>query len=439
LKSKYYLILFSIIFLFFSVVLHLNVSPVNPYQDIDSKAYIHPALNFYENNSFSDGSIPYYCLGYAFFVGFLYKIFVPSNSFVTWVQVLIALLTGFLIFFIARRLFNEKIALISFVIFTFNVGFLTFNQFILTEILLTFLLTLFLYLFIIFLSDNKLIYLFLSGLSLGLSIVVKPAAIYFILFIVLFLAIFLDNTCLQKLKFIILFCFAFYLPVFGYMYFNKVNYNEFRIAALGNENLYFYLFPKVLASKNKTDVKQETQKLASMLTGNKMASSSWISIKQLFIQNLQENPILFIKIWLQNVSKTFLGLYSCNLKVLVEPNTRGGDISFFKNSGNLIARSWIYIIAGTTSFSVKLISFLEAIWTILRYILCFIALMFLLIRKKWSLLFLLAGYIFYFSMITGHDGCARFRMMFEPVLIILSALGFWVILERVGICKIDIS
>ena len=30
----------------------------------------------------------------------------------------------------------------------------------------------------------------------------------------------------------------------------------------------------------------------------------------------------------------------------------------------------------------------------------------------------------FFSFITGHDGCARFRMMFEFLLIILSAFGF---------------
>jgi hypothetical protein len=38
---------------------------------------------------------------------------------------------------------------------------------------------------------------------------------------------------------------------------------------------------------------------------------------------------------------------------------------------------------------------------------------------------LFIAYLAYFSLITGHDGCARFRMLFEFVLIVLAALGVW--------------
>ncbi|MCF7799654.1 glycosyltransferase family 39 protein [Candidatus Babeliales bacterium] len=429
--------------------MHLNVAQKNfhqknIYQDIDSKAYIYHATNFYNTNSFieKNGSIPYFSLGYAFFLGFLYKIFGINNAIITWIQVLIALLSGFLIFLISKNLFNKKVALIAFAFFSFNAGYLVFSQFILTEIILSFLLVLFLYLFVLFLNNKKIIFIILSSFSLGVSIIVKPAAIYFIFLILIFLLIFLQNTFLYKIKILLLFSTFFYLPILGYMSFNKIHFDQFSLAPLGNENLYFYLFPKVLAEKNKTNIKIETEKLGNMLTGSKLKDKSWLPIKNLFIETFKKDPIIFVKIWLLNTLKTFLGLFSSNLKVLFNSSSFGlnsDKISFFSKSGTFFEKINLYISQGTDSFYIKLIAYFESVWTILRYILCLLAFIFLLLNKKYKLLFFLLIYIFYFSFITGHDGCARFRMMFEPVLIILAAYGFERIWESVKKCKTHIS
>ena len=409
--------------------MHKNVSTVDSYQDIDSKGYIENAIRFCNTNSFvnpdAPKSAPYFALGYAFFLGVIYKIFGVNNSYITWIQVLLALLTGFLIFRATKTLFNKKIALISFAIFSFNLGFIVFSQFILTEILLTFLLVLFLERFVSFLKKEKLRYLIQAGLALGLSVTVKPAAIYFIFLLILFLMLFVGSNFSYKFKAVILLAMSFYLPVVGYMVFNKVNFGYFQVSPLGNENLYFYLLPKVLAHQNKTDAVVEQRNVVALVNGNKLSKESWEKVKALFMENFKKDPILFVRIWLQNVGKTFLGLFSSNLKVLVEPNVHGGDISFFKTKGNFYQRIWSYAAGGTDSLAIKFIGAMEAFWTILRYILCLIALLFLFYKRRWSELFFLTFFIFYFSMITGHDGCARFRMMFEPILILLSALGIY--------------
>jgi 4-amino-4-deoxy-L-arabinose transferase-like glycosyltransferase len=426
-KYKYYLISFSVLFILFSIFLYKNVSHIKPHQDIDSSAYLVNAQRFYQTNSFVDPAnpkaIPYYALGYAFFIGLVYKIFGVSNFYVIWLQVLLALLTGFLIFGTTRLLFNKKTALISFILFSLNVGFLTFSQFILTEVLLAFLYTLFLYLFVLFMKKQKLLHLVFSCLILGLSVAVKPAALYFIFFLILFVLLFLEN----KLKHIILICISFYLPITGYMLFNKIAYNNFAVAPLGNENFYFYFFPKVLAKEKGSDYLTEKAHLSSLLTGEKMEAQSWNKIKELFISHLKKNPILFVRVWLQNVAKTLFGLFTTNLKVLVEPGLRGGDVSFFKTEGSFVQRIWGYIAAGTLFGWVKAVGVLEGLWTILRYILCLIALIFLLLKKRWATIFLLISFVFYFSMITGHDGCARFRMMFESALIILASPSIYLL------------
>lgn len=438
--KELYLFIFSIFFFYFANSLNKYIRKTNyidPFQDIDSKAYIYNAEKIYKNNNVliveKDRATPYFAMGYPTFIGLIYKYLKPKINTVIWVQILLAFLTCFFVFYTTSLIFGSNIGVVAFILSTINVGFITFSNFILTETLLTFLLSLFLYLFTIFLKYKNLNSILFAGLTLGISIWIKPAAIYFILPIALLVACLSNGKTLRAL---LLFVCAFYLPVLLYMGYNKVNFDNFSVTTLGNENLYFYFYPKVLAKKNNSDVQQETEKVKSMLTGSKLNPESWAKIKESFKKDLKENYFDFASIWFKNVFKTLVGLYSTNLKVLLSSDLSGGDISFFKTKGKIFDRIKSYIFAGTdylpgmASTAVKSISIYEALWSVLRYILVFLGFMFLLIKRDFKYFFLLLFYISYFALITGHDGCARFRMMFEPALIVLAAQGLFIIYYR---------
>ena len=96
------------------------------------------------------------------------------------------------------------------------------------------------------------------------------------------------------------------------------------------------------------------------------------------------------------------------------------------------------MIAGTERLWLRAVACAEGVWTVVRLFFCGIAILWFIRRRAWSLLYFFAAYLFYFSMITGHDGCARFRMLFEFVLIVLMAIGLsccvlW--LKRKGKCS----
>lgn len=429
--KEIYILIFSALFLFLASSLNEYVRTnnfVDPFEDIDSKAYTHNAERLYKHGSFllkQETSAPYFSLGYPTFIAAIYKIFKPEKKYLIWVQILLTLLTCFLIYNISGFIFGPSSAVFAFVFSALNVGFITFSNFILTETILTFLLTYFLYLFVLFLHKRSLYYLFISGLILGGSIFIKPAAIYFI-FPVLLLILFFNSG--KKVKALLLFAASFYLPVVSYSVFNKISFGHFSVSTLANENLYFYFFPKVLACKNNTTIKFETEQLQTMLTGSKLDRQSWDDIKQYFTDTLKKDPILFAKVWGKNVFKTFVGLYSTNLKVLINNNLRGGDISFFKTRGTALERINKYIISGIDHIYIKIIAYYEVVWSVLRYLLLLLGLIFLIKKRDFKYLFLFAFYIFYFAMITGHDGCARFRMMFEPAIIILAAQGFYMVI-----------
>lgn len=431
--KELYLLAFTIVFLFLANSLNKYVKTTNyvdTFQDIDSKGYIYNAERFYKHGEFvskKDTNVPYFSLGYPAFISLVYKYLRPDNNYVIWIQIFLTLLSCFFIFYTTSIIFGSSVGVIAFILSTINVGFITFSNFLLTESLLTFFLSLFLYLFVLFLYKKKLIYVLFSGLTLGISIFIKPAAIYFILPVIILIA-YLGNGA--RFKAIVLFALAFYLPVFSYMYYNKITFGHFSVATLGDENLYFYLFPKVLALQNDSSADVERKKLGEMLTGSKLDPRSWDKLKEAFNQNFKDNTFMFASVWLKNVMKTFLGLYTTNLKVLTNSDTKGGDLSFFKTKGSFIDRVMQYISSGSDLLTIKLIGTYEAFWTVLRYFLVLLGLLFLFAKKEFKYFFLFLFFIFYFSMITGHDGCARFRMMFEPALIILAAQGFFVIYYR---------
>ena len=169
-----------------------------------------------------------------------------------------------------------------------------------------------------------------------------------------------------------------------------------------------------------------------MITGNPLEKQSWAKLRNQFWQAVRRNPTIFITTWIREMIKTYLGLFSTNIKVLVEPETKGGDVSFSYTRGSIATRIQQYITAGTTKPILKLVGFLEFAFNILKYLLSVLALLWLLTTGGFNPLTrecFLAGffscYLCYFALVTGFDGCSRYRTMFEFVLLLLAAVGIY--------------
>jgi len=417
----------GVIFLALSCLLYVqvyrHVSPIKSHTDIDSPAYLERAELFCTTNTFArpgEQTVPYFTLGYPLIMGLIFKLFGLNKIIIIWFQVLLALITGLLLVIISRRLFNNTVAGITALFFAGNLGFLVFSQFILTEICLVFFLVLFFERFSYFLQVYKFSALMTAGVSLGLSVIIKPAALYFPILL-------LPLISNKKMATTWLFLFSFILPIMSYSLHNNYIFGSYKLGSLDQVNLYFWFFPHVLAQENGTNSDIERAYLARLNNHD----PSFAPVKKLFWQKFKHNPVRFIFVWLKNVFKTAAGLYTTNLKVLVDQNVHGGDISFFRINGTIVQKIQRYITAGTSLTWVKTIGYLEAFWSVMRYILCLIGLFGLFYTRRYIILYFFSSYLFYFAMITGHDGCARFRMLFEFVLLILAAYGLLLVTERI--------
>jgi len=455
-------VLSTCLFLLFSYFLYAqisrNISPEKSHQDIDSQAYIERAHLLYTTNTLArehETNTPYFALGYPAIMGLLFKIFGESKIIIILFQVLLSLCISFLIFLTARRLFSIRVAQITALLFSCNLGFLVFSQFILTETCLVFFLVLFFERFSDFLVTHKSSSLITAGISLGCSVIIKPAALYFPILLVPLIFIVTSEKIqtpgsyralalpvlrshlgvggkawisvgggVSQLYLIFLLLVSFAVPITIYSVHNKYVFGSYKQGSLDQVNIYFWFFPHVLAQENGTNSDIERAYLINLNNHDPL----FTPVKKLFWQKLTHNPVRFIIVWLKNVFKTTVGLYTTNLKVLVDPNVHGGDISFFRINGTLLQKIHNYIVAGTSFCWVKTIGYLEACWSVIRYLLCLLGFIGLIRDRRYKELYFFSTYLFYFSCITGHDGCARFRMLFEFVLVILAAYGLCLII-----------
>jgi 4-amino-4-deoxy-L-arabinose transferase-like glycosyltransferase len=401
----------SLIFLCASYHLYNQVNTTKAHCDIDSSAYLERGDLFYQTNRFvtdQNPDQPYYALGYPLIIGLLYKVVGGQSTLaIILLQLLLSLLSCFLIMALANRLFGETAAIIAALLFAVNIGYLTFAQFVLTELVLSFC-------YLLFFERLTAQRYAQAALALGCSVLIKPAALYLAIPIAFWLLITTTGPWLRRVTATAVFIGCFAVPVLGYLTYNYHAFDHFGFGPLDRINLYYWFLPNVLAAKNDTSSDTERLQLQAMAT----EPNDFAAVSAVFWRTVREQPLLCVKVWMTNVVKTGLGLYTTNLKVLVEPDVHGGDISFFKEKS-----LWGYIKAGATKSWVVAVGIFEVVYSALRYLLCLAAFLVFYRRRQHALLLLCFGVLGYFFMITGHDGCARFRMMIEWLLIVLAAGG----------------
>jgi len=143
------------------------------WDEIGTKVVSHPW--------FVDGSPFYQAPGYAYFLATVYSIFGIHNYLAAGIiQILLDLLTAFLIFLIGKRLWNDWVGLIACVLYSFYRPFIYYSATLLSDsfVLFTNVLCLFLVYWTLERPERKNRWL-LAGLGFGLATITKPTILLF--------------------------------------------------------------------------------------------------------------------------------------------------------------------------------------------------------------------------------------------------------------------
>lgn len=425
--------------IFFSYQLWILAAKVgDAHFDLDSPYYVRVAEHFAHTGRLVDPEkpkvIPLQTLGYPFFVGTIFKFFGEDFNYVVLLQIVLNICIGFFIFSIAQILFNRSIACIAMFLWSINLGYLVFAQFILTDLLLAFFLIAALWAYVHAWQQQSNFYAGIAGLLYGVSIAVKPVALFYMPFLCVWL--FFENF-IKSWKMILWLLIGFFLPVISYVTYNAYTFNRYIIAPLAQENIHRYFLAYLLAADKKISYQEGKEEVAQLLNHkNYNDENVWQPARELLKSYCANKPLLVIKVWLWNMLKTLCASYSTQLKLLVNPSLKGAENSFFQKKGTMLEKFYFYLLAdfkGSFAYYVALINLLYMVILLVCLPIGFIALLY---YRQYQLLLFLLVTIVYFSFITGHDGCARYRLMFEHIYIIMAAVGIYAL--TMNIMKKDI-
>lgn len=442
---KKYIILLIVITILIRIPFFVMVitHPLTPYTSHDSFGYDYIARNILMNHSYSiylDNPLvkdPVRTPGYPLFLSLVYAIFPNKAIFVVIIQLLIDSAIVFLLFFFARTLLSIKAGIIAGFLYTFNIHQVTFATQVLTEILFTFFLLLSVFCFFLFIKKKIIPLLLLSGILIGVSITIRPIAMFFPLIPLFFL---IKKKIVPRL--IILFLFSLILLPLAWTIRNTVVFKSIFYTKIHAVNLVLYSAPSIIGDINdvsRNEAKEiffDAVKIKYSLSDNEINN---FDDNPLLCDKIAKDarriilsyPLLFIKNQVLGVLHTIIPLnIGYTTDVFIGKGTGGSDL---KPVYSLFFR---HLLRGKVSKAIRL--FVKergekiglSIWILLIVMLVYQMTVYVLatvgIKKQRisSEMIFLTLTIAYFLVIPGEVGEARFRVPVEPFIALFASLAF---------------
>lgn len=423
--SRYYWQLLGIaLFLMNSLLLYIFAPSADSHFELDSYVYDYWGHYFVQTHSLYDQTMQHVAIqpiGYHLVVGLIYSLFGYDYRWIIVIQFLLAVGCLLLIYTIAKNISNEVIARGAMLVSAFNIGFLIYTQLLLTEILITFLFLLFFERIIVqWLTTALDRYLLQAYVILSISTFIKPIALVYIYPFLLFVLLYGRGSWRDRIIRVLIGVGIFFTPIFLYIYRNYLLYGAFIFAPMMAINMCQFMC-KLMAYTSGVPYKQLfTQYMPQPY--DYFNQHVWVPMYSQLQAYVIEFPLQAAYVWFINVGKTAFGMMCTQLKVFFNPAIRGGVCSYFSQSMN----GWShYVQFGALSPVIVCICYAEVIFNCLR-IICVPFGLYALHSKR-AIIYLFVSFIITSIIITGTDGCARYRMPAEGLLIILMVLGIYYI------------
>lgn len=426
------MLMFAVSFLLYCVTAPIK----DAHYDLDSYGYDRIANHYAKKGQLIDPQrgaiIPIQTLGYPFFLGCIYRYIGADITYVIALQVLINSAIGIILFYCALLLFNWYAAVITAFLWALNGGYLIFCHFIMTDLLLAFLLLLAAYWVLRFYKEKNSVWLGYAGIVYGISCVVKPVALFFMLIVLCSILACYADDIKKGLQQCLHISAWFSSCVIGYMFLNYMLFNTFTLAPLLQENIYHYFLARVTAHAENISYQEaftETQKLFEHKLHDD--PTRWDKSKEKLWHYCTHKPLTVLFVWMHNVVKTLGGLYINQVKYLHNPALKGTATSFFEEQGSVLEKLYRYLTHGVLDSAVQFLIIFFALYSIVQFLLVALAIPLLWEEKRFFILFFFLATIIYFSFITGHEGCARYRLMFESTFILLASYSITRVMDMV--------
>lgn len=394
----------------------------------DSAQYQIVAQNIVQGNGISTvvNNPNFYRLpGYPAFLALFFKLFNNNIQATLLVQILISSFIPFLIFFITLTLYPDSllVAKASALIAALHLGFTVYSGMLATESLFT----LFFLFFLLFFLKKRFI---ASGFTLGIASLIRPVG-HFILPVALVL-IFLDKKNFSsKIKSASLLTTFWALTVSWWLIRNWLLTGMIFFHTLPGLHFLQYTTAKVVmelrncsyieARGSLLDEWKESIKKQEVLLNRSLSEpEKCILAEKITFFYCKQTPFTVIKNCIGEMTKTVFGLYSAQL---IFSDTQ--EWSDYSTQTSVLDKLKKYLFPQVKTWYLIPLTWLEILYSLFLLIGClFFCLQAFSDKQAARIALQLLPFIVTFLILTCAYGCARLRLPFEPLLLIIS-LHWW--------------
>lgn len=394
----------------------------------DAIEYNDLASSLLSNGSFVDFD-GYRTPGYPVFIALLYSISSSSIWFVLLIQIFLHLVSLWLVYKIALKLFSENVALFASLFFAIDLNQIEYTLALYTETLFIFLLLASVYYLINSLTKSNHFLLLLSAMFLGIATLVRPVTLYFPIILVFFILFFRILSPAKKILYSLLFCVVFIFTISPWLIHNYKKYGEAKITTQLGSNLLFCNVASTEAyktGKSEETVIKEFEELsikhgADSLYKNPFKNES--IYLNMAINYIRHNFYIYCKRNLMGIINLYTNTSTKHIATILHISSTKlpfDDKNYFSSPSIF---SQINIFLKTKTPGEIGIALYLGFYLLANFLFATLGI-FKLIRDKYYFASLFVLIIIYFTGMTGIIGLARLRLPFMPFINILSAFYF---------------
>jgi 4-amino-4-deoxy-L-arabinose transferase-like glycosyltransferase len=430
--------LWLFVFIFVAIILRIGLfallieKPARSAEP-DTESYIKSATVLVETGNYTPTDTVRTPL-YPMFIALMSFPFVNITLSVVLGQIFLNGLTIFTVFQLGLKLnFSKREALLAAILLSFSLeSFLT-TFLVLTETLYTFLITLSLYYLVDYCLDKRKLSLAISALLIGLSILCRPAGLFYPLVITTFLLIWGEHRFYQRLLSGFTFIVLVALPLAPWVIRNSYVLGVPTISTIQNYNLLFYNAASLEADKQGLPIVQVQEELkqraetelvqAGLPYTEANADRVYGAMgREIILSDLPRYVYVHLKYDLRN----FLpGLGSAVSYIGISTGSTEGLDVFRTGGTNAVMNNYFgqetWMLALLIPFVILLgITYLGSISGLAH----------LFMKRQWFTLLVMAGTIGYFMLLPGAPSNSRFRVPAMPFIALTAGQGLFVIATK---------
>jgi len=374
----------------------------------DSHEYKALAINIIKKHKFSwdDEPVTFRTPFYPFFISLVFLIFGIKDFPVMFFQVIFSTITVYIVYLIAKKVYNEKIALISSILFTFDPLSILYSSLYMSETIFIFLFLLSIYFFVI---KNYGI----SALFLSLSSLTRPISLYSFLIFLPFL---------KKIKNMILFFLIFSILPFLWSLRNYKNYKVFKFTSIDGFNLLYHNAAVFESLKKNIPLEEVRNSFSKTFFENLKEEDNPLKLSihasKIALNKILKEPFCYLFFHLKTCFKIIFSTQSEDILLKIKGEKKE-TFGFYKDviNGN---------VKGIYKYVIILFCFIEIL---LAFLIIFSGVLFAFIKRgKFEILSLFL--IFYFFILSGMLGEARFRFPIISISYILFSAFLFKIFNK---------